>query len=353
MSRPDRLTVEGAVIAYGPDRAAVDGVDLTLNCGRVTALLGPSGSGKSTLLRAIAGLETLNTGEICFGDELWSGNSVHKAPETRRCGVVFQDYALFPHLNALDNVGFGLKGLTRSDRRHRAQRQLEGVELGHRAKAFPHELSGGEQQRVALARALATEPDVMLLDEPFSGLDRRLRSELRDTTADALKASGAATLIVTHDADEALSLADTIALMNAGRIIQIGAPDTLYLKPASLAAARLLGDVEVFEAEVSSGAAQTPLGSVAADGFNDGQAVLVLIRPEGVIVSQSAGAGARAKVLERRLAGGHARVTCCLENDRRIQARAALTDPIATGGEVYLTLDTHFVSVVGAEAAQD
>lgn len=348
MSRPDRLVVTGAVVAYGPDRAAVDGVDLTLNCGGVTALLGPSGSGKSTLLRAIAGLEALNAGEIRFGEEVWSGDGVHKAPETRRCGVVFQDYALFPHLNALDNVGFGLRELARSERRARAQRQLDGVELGHRARAFPHELSGGEQQRVALARALATEPDVMLLDEPFSGLDRRLRSELRDTTANALKASGAATLIVTHDADEALSLADTIALMHEGRIIQIGAPDKIYLKPTSLEAARLLGDIEVFEAKISEGAAQTPLGAVAADGLEEGQAVQVLVRPEGVTLSRNSDAGASAQVLERRLAGGHARLTCCLADGRRIQARAVLTDPIETGAEVRLALDAHFVTVVPA-----
>jgi iron(III) transport system ATP-binding protein len=348
MSRAGRLVVTGGVVAYGPERAAVDGVDLMLDCGRVTALLGPSGSGKSTLLRAIAGLEALNAGEIRFGEEVWSADGLHKAPETRRCGVVFQDYALFPHLNALDNVGFGLKGLSRSERRHRAQQQLDGVELSHRAKAFPHELSGGEQQRVALARALATKPDVMLLDEPFSGLDRRLRSELRDTTANALKASGAATLIVTHDADEALSLADTIALMTDGKIIQVGAPDTLYLEPSSVAAARLLGDVEVFETAVLDGAAETPLGAVPAAGMKNGQAVSVLVRPEGVRVSGDASHGALATVLERRLAGGHARLTCGLADGRRIQARTALTDPVETGAEIGLYLDPHFVSVVPA-----
>ncbi len=336
------------MVAYGPDRAAVDGVDLTLNCGRVTALLGPSGSGKSTLLRAIAGLEALNAGEIRFGDELWSGDGAHKAPETRRCGVVFQDYALFPHLNALDNVGFGLRGLARPERRARAQHQLDGVELGHRAQAYPHELSGGEQQRVALARALATEPDVMLLDEPFSGLDRRLRSELRDTTADALKASGAATLIVTHDADEALSLADTIALMTDGRIIQVGAPDALYLKPSSVDAARLLGDVEVFDGVVSAGQVETLLGTVDAADLSDGARVQVLVRPEGIDVSTDGVDGAKATITERRLAGGHARFSCQLPDGRVVQARVELTALASAGQEVQLTLDPHFVSVVPA-----
>ncbi len=348
MNRPDLLTVTGARIAYVEDRAAVDGVDLTLKCGQVTALLGPSGSGKSTLLRAIAGLEPLNAGQVRFGEEIWSGDSVHKAPEARRCGVVFQDYALFPHLNALDNVSFGLRDLPRSQRRARAQSQLDAVELGHRAKAFPHELSGGEQQRVALARALATDPDVMLLDEPFSGLDRRLRSELRDTTAEALKASGAATLIVTHDADEALSLADTIALMTDGQIIQHGTPDALYLKPNGLAAARLLGDVEVFEGKVVDGQIETPFGSLDADGLDDGGNALALIRPEGFSVSSTGTGGAPATIEERRLAGGHARLTCALENGRTIQARVELTTPAPTGQRVWLSLDPHFVSVVSA-----
>ncbi len=349
MSRPDLLTITGARIAYSPDRAAVDGVDLSLKCGQVTALLGPSGSGKSTLLRAIAGLEALNAGDVKFGEEVWSGDGVHKAPETRRCGVVFQDYALFPHLSALDNVAFGLRSLSRADRRKRAQAQLDGVELGDRAKAFPHELSGGEQQRVALARALATNPDVMLLDEPFSGLDRRLRSALRDTTASALKASGAATLIVTHDADEALSLADTIALMTEGRIIQVGAPDALYLKPNSIAAARLLGDAEVFSATVSGHSVEIALGLIDTPALDQDTNVDVIIRPEGIGVSADPSSGTAAVVTERRLAGGHARLSCQLDTGRVVQARVNLTERASVGQQVWLTLDPHFVSVVASE----
>ena len=346
MSGARTLDVRGAVVAYGPHRPAVNAVDLIASCGHVTALLGPSGSGKSTLLRAIAGLEPLTAGRISFADEEWSGAGVHRPPEQRRCGVVFQDYALFPHLNALDNIAFGLNALPRSERRAKALAQLEGMELGHRAKAFPHELSGGEQQRVALARALATSPDVMLLDEPFSGLDRRLRGALRETTAAALRASGAATIIVTHDAEEALGLADTIALMDGGRILQTGAPETLYLKPNSLEVARLLGDVEAFDAQVSQGEAQTVLGSVAAKDFEEGARVCALIRPEGVRVSTGAGMGASAAIIERRVSAGHTRLRCRLSNGRLIQARGALTDSLTPGDTVRLWVNPAYAHVV-------
>ncbi len=350
MTGAPNLDVRGAVIRYGPDRPAVNAVDLVATCGRVTALLGPSGSGKSTLLRAIAGLEPLAGGAISFADDVWSGGGVHLPPERRRCGVVFQDFALFPHLSALDNVAFGLNALPRAQRRAKALGQLEGVELGHRSKAFPHELSGGEQQRVALARALAIEPSVMLLDEPFSGLDRRLRGALRQTTASALKASGAATVIVTHDAEEALGLADTIALMDGGRILQTGAPEALYLKPNSLKAARLLGDVEAFDSTVTNGRAHTPLGAASAGELADGIAVQVLVRPEGLELSASS-EGADAVVVTRQVGAGVVRLICELRDGRRVQARAKLTDAAAPGAQVRLTLNPHYAAVIPREKA--
>ncbi len=340
-----KLDVDAITVSFAPGRPAVDRASVSLTCGKVTALLGPSGSGKSTLLRAIAGLERLDAGSVRFEGRLWSGDAVHLPPEERRCGVVFQDYALFPHLNALDNVAYGLKG-SRAERRAAALNHLKAVELDGRAHAFPHELSGGEQQRVALARALAPGPDVMVLDEPFSGLDRRLRTELRETSAAVLRASEAATLLVTHDAEEALALADTIALMSEGRIIQTGAPDALYLKPSSLTAARLLGDVEAFDAVVRTGTADTVLGKVDADRQADGAAVTVLLRPEGVVVRNAASDGALADVAERRAAAGYARLTCRLEDGRLIQARASLADSIRVGDAVRLSLDPHFASVV-------
>ena len=341
------LELEQVEVAYGKARAVVDGVSLSLSCGQVTALLGPPGSGKSTLLRAIAGLETLRSGSIRFAGEVWSDDALHRPPEERRCGVVFQDYALFPHLNALNNVAYGLRTGPKSQRLEEARTQLERVELGHRAKAFPHELSGGEQQRVALARALAPSPDIVLLDEPFSGLDRRLRGELRDTTARALRASGAATLLVTHDAEEALALADTIALMNEGQVIQTGLPDSLYLKPTSLAAARLLGDIEVLQGEVRDGVVTTRFGPLkSGNDLPEGASVSVLVRPEGFILNQGGDAGLWAEVIERRLSLGHAIFTCRIKNGPDIQVRATFTTPAPVGDQVQITLDPDFVSLV-------
>ena len=261
--------------------------------------------------------------------------------------MVFQDYALFPHMSALDNVAFGLTG-PRARKRDQARARLEGVELADKAGAYPHELSGGEQQRVALARALAPSPDVMLLDEPFSGLDRRLRASLRETTARALREAETAALIVTHDAEEAMAVADSIALMAEGRIIQTGAPEALYLSPETETAARLLGDVEAFDARVGAGRAETPLGAVEADGFEDGAAVRVLVRPEGVIVGRAHDAGAFATVAERRAAGGRAVLGVTLEDGRQVRAGVGLTETIRAGDGVRLRLDPRYAAVVRA-----
>ncbi|WP_417491444.1 ABC transporter ATP-binding protein [Maricaulis sp.] len=278
------LSIRGAERRYHADRTALAGTDLDVQAGCITALLGPSGSGKSTLLRAIAGLERLEAGSIRLGDTVWDDDRTHLPPEARRVGMVFQDYALFPHMTALANVAFGLDG---PDKRARALAQLEAAELGHRAKAYPHELSGGEQQRVALARALAPQPAVVLLDEPFSGLDRRLRGELRERTIDTLRAAGATALIVTHDADEAMAVADQLALMDSGRIIQTGTPDTVWMNPVSAVAAKLLGDVEIVETRISDGTATTPFGTLDAAEFENGQRVDVLIRPRAFVLTPS------------------------------------------------------------------
>jgi iron(III) transport system ATP-binding protein len=344
----DLLEVCDAVVSFAEGRPAVDRASLSLTCGRVTALLGPSGSGKSSLLRAIAGLERLEAGTVRFAGKTWSGDTVHLDPEARRCGVVFQDYALFPHLTALDNVAFGLRSGSSAKRRELARDRLASVELAHKAKSYPHELSGGEQQRVALARALAPSPDVMLLDEPFSGLDRRLRAELREETTHALREAETAALIVTHDAEEAMAVADQIALMNKGVIVQTGAPDRLYLSPVSETAARLLGDVEAFITRVESGRASTPLGALAAPGRDDGEQVKVLLRPEGIVIDRASADGALAQVTMRQAAGGSARLSLRLENGREVSARVPVTDTIRAGDAVRLRLDGRFAVVVTA-----
>lgn len=334
------LSIRGAEHHYRADHAALAGANLDLYAGRITALLGPSGSGKSTLLRAIAGLERLDTGSIRLGDTIWNNEQTHLPPEARRVGMVFQDYALFPHMTALANVAFGLSG---ADKKARALAQLEAAELGHRAKAYPHELSGGEQQRVALARALAPQPAVVLLDEPFSGLDRRLRGELRERTVDTLRAARTTALIVTHDAEEAMAVADELALMDAGRIIQTGAPDEVWMEPVSATAAKLLGDVEIIESHISNGQAATPFGAVDAPGLEAGQRVNVLIRPRAFVLTLAD--HGTFTITRRRSAGPH--LTCRFAGDRgEWTAQTPSPASIAVGDRVNVVLDPVYVRVV-------
>lgn len=295
---PPILTVEAVSRAYGARRAVVE-ADLQLEAGQITCLLGPSGSGKSTLLRLIAGLEPVDAGVIRAGEEVLSRPGHTVAPERRGTGLVFQDYALFPHLTVLDNVRFGLTALPRAERKVRAMAALERVGLADRARDWPHALSGGEQQRVALARSLVREPAAILLDEPFSGLDAHLKAGVRDDLTAALRAAGAAVLIVTHDAAEALMIADRLVLMDAGRVIQSGEPTDCYERPASVAAARLLGEVNALPVTVSNGVAGTVWGPTPAAGLADGPAWL-LLRPQDLSVG---GEGPEAAVSAHRFGG--------------------------------------------------
>lgn len=280
---------------------ALDDVSLTAPDGKVLALLGPSGSGKSTILRLIAGLEPVDAGEIRLGDELVSSPGRTVAPETRRIGMVFQDYALFPHLTAANNVAFGLDHLSRAERDVEALRWLDRVGLKRRAGAFPHELSGGEQQRVALARALAPKPRAVLLDEPFSGLDPVLRAELRDTTVAALAETKTTTFFVTHDAEEALLVADRLAILKAGRLLQEAAPREAYDRPASHDAAAALGPVNVCEGRVEAGIVATPFGPVPAPHLASGTNACAVVRAEALTLKP----GAAARVLDIRPHGPH------------------------------------------------
>jgi len=219
-------------------RAVLDDVSLTVADGELLVLVGPSGCGKSTLLRSIAGLEPSTTGNL----ELGGVDISHLPPERRRIGLVFQDHALFSHRRVDQNIAFGLRSLPRADRAARVEEMLALVRLpgvGHR---YPHELSGGEQQRVALARALAPDPAIVLLDEPFASLDPSLREEVRNDVVDALRARNAAAVLVTHERDEALGLGDRVAVMNNGRILQVGRPDEVYRHPVDRFVAGFLGD---------------------------------------------------------------------------------------------------------------
>jgi len=278
---------------------ALEDVSLTAPQGQVLALLGASGSGKSTILRLVAGLEPVDGGEIRLGEEIASAPGRTLPAEARHVGMVFQDYALFPHLTVAANVAFGLDALSRADRANAVTEWLGRVGLPHRGEAYPHELSGGEQQRVALARALSPKPRAILLDEPFSGLDPVLRAELRDASLAAIRAAGATAIFVTHDAEEALLVADRLAIIKKGRVLQEGAPREAYDHPASPDAAAALGPINLYEARVENGAARTPFGALAAPGLAEGAQARVVVRAEAIALAP----GGDARVIERRPQG--------------------------------------------------
>lgn len=261
-------------------RAVVDDVSLRIQPGQVTCLLGPSGCGKSTTLRMIAGVEMQDSGEIYVDGNLICDTMFRVPPERREIGLMFQDFALFPHLSVADNVAFGLKKGTKSEKRARVEELLERVDLKQFINGYPHQLSGGEQQRVALARALAPKPKIMLMDEPFSGLDNRLRDGIRDETLTILKEQDTAVLLVTHEPDEAMRMADEIALMRDGRIVQQGAPYNVYTRPVDRAAVAFFSDANVLQATVRGALAETPFGRFLAPGVPDGTAVDIVFRPQ-------------------------------------------------------------------------
>lgn len=334
------ITLSNVSRAYD-GRNVLDGVSLHAPSGAVLALLGQSGSGKSTILRLIAGLEPLDAGKIHLGDHLASALGHAMAPEVRRVGMVFQDYALFPHLNALHNVAFGLNMLPRADRERMAQNWLERVGLSHRAAAYPHELSGGEQQRVALARALAPNPRAILLDEPFSGLDPSLRAELRTVTLQALSETATTAIFVTHDAEEALMVADRLAVLSAGRVLQEADPREAYDQPRSAAVAAALGPVNIHRARAQAGVAATPFGPVSAAHFADGAEVDVVVRAEAVTLQPNGGV----RVRDVRPHGAHDLV--------RVEAQGVVWSILApprtvSGGAVSTTFQASGVFVFAA-----
>lgn len=261
----------------------LDDIDLAVAPGELVCLLGPSGCGKTTLLRLAAGLEQVQEGEVEIGGQVVArgGDSRQMPPEKRGVGLMFQDYALFPHLNVFDNVRFGIRNRDWG-RLSWVTEALRDVGLADFAERFPHTLSGGQQQRIALLRALAPSPRVILLDEPFSGLDENLRKQVRTETLKILDEVQIAAMMVTHDPEEAMFLADRIVIMDSGRIIQAAAPVVVYRCPAEPFVARMLGPTNEFEAVVVDGRAVTPIGDVDAGSMRDGEKVLVMVRAEAM-----------------------------------------------------------------------
>ncbi len=280
------LRCRGLVKRFG-DVKAVDGIDLEIERGHTLVLLGPSGCGKTTLLRLIAGFETPNAGHIALGDRCLNSDATLMPPEKRRVGVVFQDYALFPHMDVGANVAFGMPSRN-GRRRQRVEDLLALVGLEGLGRRMPHELSGGQQQRVALARTLAAEPDLVLLDEPFSNLDPAMRARVRGEVRQIIETLGTTALFVTHDQEEALSIAGRVAVMLAGRILQVGPPGEVYRQPNSRAVAEFLGDANVISGEASPGLVECALGSAPSAEDYSGS-VQVMIRPENLSLATETG----------------------------------------------------------------
>ncbi len=282
----DELAIHalGVDKAFGGNSALVD-ASVEVAPGELVALLGPSGSGKTTLLRVVAGFEVPDRGSVDIAGRRVVGPGTWVEPERRRVGMVFQDGALFPHLTVARNVAFG------GPAPGRVQECLELVGLPHRADAYPHELSGGERQRIALARALAIDPEVVLLDEPFAALDAGLRVTLREEVVSILRSAGASALLVTHDQEEALSLADRIVVMRAGRVEQAATPEEAYAQPANRWVAEFLGEADVLAATADAGGVRCALGPIPATATTDPKlrgSVEVVVRPEVVAVAAAA-----------------------------------------------------------------
>jgi iron(III) transport system ATP-binding protein len=280
------------------DVKAVDGFDLELVPGRMTALLGPSGCGKTTALRIIAGFERPDSGSVRIDGEVVAGDGNFVPPEKRGVGVVFQDYALFPHLTVAGNIGYALG---RRPEPARVSAALSRVGLSGLAERYPHELSGGEQQRVALARVLIAEPRIVLLDEPFSNLDAALRVQMRREVRELLADVGVTSVLVTHDQEEALAMADRVAVMNRGRVEQSGDPRSVYMRPAGCWVARFLGEVNSIRGQVRSGVCECEFGRVPTPTAPDGPVVL-MVRPEALSLSPD-GTGTRVSVISSEFFG--------------------------------------------------
>lgn len=333
-----RLAFDRVSHEFSPTAPTLHEISLVAEPGEVLCLLGPSGSGKTTLLRIAAGIEQQTRGTVFLNDREIAGPKIFLPPEQRSIGLVFQDFALFPHLTILDNVRFGLTALSREEARKEALISLARVGLEGYAETYPHVLSGGEQQRVALARAIAPRPAVLLMDEPFSGLDSRLKDSVRAETLAILRQSRATAIVVTHDAEEAMRMADRIALLKDGRLVQHGTAQDLYNRPASLFAAGFFSELNVFDARIVNGAAETVLGRFAAPGHEQGAPVSVAIRHSGFDVSETHGE-MQARVLSRRFLGVVEQLELAVPGvDQPVAARVRCGALSGAGREIWLTI---------------
>lgn len=339
------LSFDAVEVSLG-GRKVLDRFTLALNPGEIVCLLGESGSGKSTALRVAAGIQPIEAGAVRINDEVVSAPHVQVPPDRRGIGLMFQDFALFPHLTLLQNVTFGLKKLGRAAALTQARQALKRVGLGEREADYPHMLSGGQQQRLALARSIAPRPGILMLDEPFSSLDARLREAVRTETLAVLRETHATTMIVTHDPEEAMLLGDRIALLRNGRIAQIDTAAAIYRAPVDLNAARFFSPLSEIEARVENGLATTPLGRVPATGFADGAKVIVALRPVGAMDMALEGPGVPGRIVNKRDAIGTDLCEVRVDGlDSPVGIRQRSNPLFVPGCDVFLTLNHQHVLV--------
>lgn len=342
-SKSDRITV-------------LDNVSLTLERGELLGLLGPSGCGKTTLLRVVAGFETISSGSVAIAGKIVCGDRNFLAAEKRNTGMVFQDYALFPHLTVAENIAFGLKSpsknylkgvfssKTNAQIESRVGEVLELVGLSDLQQRYPHQLSGGQQQRISLARALAPQPTLILLDEPLSNLDVQVRHRLRAEIRTILKAAGTSAVFVTHDREEALAISDKIAVMRRGKIEQIGTPEEVYLNPASRFVAEFVTQANILPATRKGGSWQTEIGEITMsatehdrDNYSNVERGDLMMRPENIMLSPDP--SSEAVVIERQFLGREYYYCVATASGKRIYVRSGLEGAIAVGTKVSFSLD--------------
>ncbi|MBL4756144.1 MAG: ABC transporter ATP-binding protein [Rhizobiales bacterium] len=318
---------------------AVDHFSLKIIPGEIVCLLGQSGCGKTTLLRIAAGIERQTSGRVLLNGHEIAGPAVYLPPEKRNIGLMFQDYALFPHMTILENVCFGLRDHKLKDAKQAALGVLSRVGMADYADQYPHVLSGGEQQRVALARAIVPKPGILLMDEPFSGLDQRLRANVRRETIALLHETRATCIIVTHDPEEAMQLADRIALMRKGHLVQVGTPEELYKSPIDIFVARFFSPVTEISAIVRSRKVETPLGVFSATGFSNGDKVVLGVRPQAVKITKTPGKY-HGKIVHTEFLGDVDQVSVAVEGlEKNLMVRVAGGFEGQRGDLVGLKLD--------------
>lgn len=331
------LEVNNVSLGYGPT-IVVQNVSMRLAQGEIGCLLGPSGCGKTTLLRAIAGFEPVRAGQIDLHGQTMAAVTQRVPPQERDIGMVFQDHALFPHLNVGHNIGFGLHRLPKAGRTARVQEMLALVGLHDMGQRWPHELSGGQQQRVALARALAPQPSLLLMDEPFSSLDTSMRERIAREVRAILKLAKATALMVTHDQNEAFAMADNVGVMSHGQLMQWGTPVQVYCQPATQGVAQFVGEGALVQAQAAAGGQwQTALGLLSGGHphYQTAQGVQVLLRPEHVCVVAQ---GVRAKVRERTFRGSHFVLDLELPDGQRVMAQDSLNALYGACDSVHIGL---------------